>query len=46
MLESGTEVEFHETFEKNAVRDTARIELLSLTGDYRDFVRYTGRVVD
>jgi len=46
MLESGAEVEFHKTFEKDAVGDTARIELLSLAGDYRDFVRYTGRVIE
>lgn len=42
-LESGTEVEFHRDFEKDAVQDTGRIEFLSLKGDYRDFVRYTGR---
>lgn len=42
-LESGVEVEFHREFEKDAVQDTGRIEFLSLEGDYRDFVRYTGR---
>lgn len=42
-LESDTEVEFHRDFEKDAVQDTGRIEFLSLEGDYRDFVRYTGR---
>lgn len=45
MLESGVEVEFHYNFEKDAVTDTGRIECLLLDGDYRDFVRYTGRKV-
>lgn len=38
--------EIHDTFEKGVEQDTGRIELLTLEGDYRDFVRYTGRVFE
>lgn len=46
LLESGEEVEFYETFEKDAGQDLGRIELLELDGDYKDFVRYTGRIFE
>lgn len=45
-LNGGTEVEFHRTFEKEAGQDTERIELLSLAGDYRDFLCYTEKIAD
>ncbi len=43
MLDGGAEVKFYGTFESDARQDRQRIELLELAGDYRDFVRYTGR---
>lgn len=44
-LADGEKVEIHDAFAEDAGQDTGRIELLTLKSDYRDFLRYTGKVV-